>query len=144
MYKRQDIKFEMKDKDELIFKRYLQLNPDVAVKFSNDIAQKEDISISVEYNALYNFIRHIVFNIEGKEIRGPYWVRIEDDGPGKFFSVLGALSKMWREGVRIRPRHALIKLLFNARNIISFVQEQQVEDEEQQNVRISGNVVLEK
>jgi len=56
--------------------------------------------------------------MEGDRIYGPNWVRIEgEDGPGKFFSVVGAVSKMWREGVTIKPRYALFKLLFNSKNL---------------------------
>ena len=64
------------------------------------------------------------YTMEGDRIEGPQWVFIEDhEGPGKFFSALGAISKMWREGITIKPRYALLKMFFNSGDLIGLMRE---------------------
>jgi len=117
-----DVKLELRDKEDQVVLKYFQINPDVIVKFVDSIEGKPDISVKVEYNALYDFINYVSYETEGDKIKGPHWVHMRDDGgPGKFFSVVGAVRKAWREGVTIKPRHALLKLLFNSRSIIGLM-----------------------
>lgn len=143
-----DIKLELEDEEGSIVKKYLQINEDVAVKMSDQIEGKEDISVNVDFNVLYNFINYVSFTMEGDEIKGPYWVEMRDNGgPGKFFSVLGAISKMWREGVKINPRYALLKLFFNSKTIISLMSESQGDMEnyeKEEAAKVTGDAVLEK
>jgi hypothetical protein len=110
----------LKEKDgEFEVLKYLQINPDVAVQIVDSIEERPDISVEVNYDVLYDFINYMSYKMEGDRIQGPHWVRVEDEGgPGKFFSALGAISKMWREGVSIKPRFALIKLLFSTKDLV--------------------------
>ena len=128
-----DVKLELSGAEgNFTVKKYLQINPDVIIRFSDSIGDKEDISVELDYNSLYNFVNYIVKETGGDEIRGPYWVNIEDQGgPGKFFSVIGAMSKMWKEGVTIKPRYALLKILFNTKNIIGIVASGETESDYQ-------------
>ena len=83
------------------------------------------------------------YEMESDKIKGPNWVRIEGEGgPGKFFSVVGAVSKMWKEGVTIKPRYALLKLLFNSKNIIELISGADNSDSYKgETVKISGEVI---
>ncbi|HDZ60560.1 MAG TPA: hypothetical protein ENH46_02530 [Candidatus Pacearchaeota archaeon] len=143
-----DVKLELKEEQEEGFsiKKYLQINPDVIIKFSDQIEEKPDISVEVDYNTLYNFISYMSYEMEGDRIEGPHWVWIEDkEGPGKFFSVVGAVSKMWREGVTIKPRYALLKLFFNSKNIISLIRGvDSNKDYEGEKVKMSGEFIEER
>jgi hypothetical protein len=118
-----DVKLELKDKEENVILKYLQINPDVAVKLVDSIEEDPDISIEIEYDVLYDFISYISYEKEAERIYGPRWVHIGTvGGPGDFFGVLGAVSKMWREGITIKPRYALLKLLFNSKSVIQLMQ----------------------
>ena len=125
-----DIRLELVDEEDKIVEKYLQINPDVAIKISNEIIEDPDISIEVKYDTLYNFINYITYTEESNRINGPNWVKIqENEGPGKFFSILGAVSKMWKEGVTIKPRYALLKMFFSAKEIAGLLsQESQSND----------------
>jgi hypothetical protein len=126
-----DVMIELVDAEDnsIVAKKYMKINPDVAVKIDDDMPEKEDISITIDYDVLYNFITYMNLKVEGDRIEGPHWVHIDEkDGPGNLFSVIGAVSKMWREGVKIRPRYALFKMFFNTKDIVSLMQE--AEDDE--------------
>lgn len=147
-----DVKLEMLDEKNTIVKKYLQINPDVAVKITDELEEgKPDVSVSIDFNILYNFITYMSYTMEGDKIQGPHWVHVDEGGPGKVFSALGAISKLWREGITIKPRHALFKLFFNTKDIISLATEAQIESssseygkEEGKEVKINANVVLDK
>jgi len=115
-----DIGLELIENKSSVIRKYLRVNPEVAVKIVDELGEgeKPDISIEVDYAVLYDFISYMSYEMEGDKIYGPHWVRVEGEGgPGEFFSVVGAVSKMWREGVTIKPRYALLKLLFNSKNL---------------------------
>jgi hypothetical protein len=117
-----DVKLELKEEEGEIVKKYLTINPNVTVQFFDEIDRNPDISIEVDYNVLYDFIKYMSYEMEGDRIRGPRWVQIDyQSGPGKFFSTIGSMSKMWKEGVTIKPRRALLKLLFNSPEIIGLM-----------------------
>ena len=118
-----DVKLELEQEDsDFAVLKYLQINPDVAIQMVDEIDDRPDISIKVDYDVLHNFISYMVYEMEGDKIRGPHWVWIEgDEGPGKFFSALGAISKMWKEGVTIKPRFALVKMLFSTGDLIELM-----------------------
>lgn len=138
-----DVKLELIEEDENIILKYLQINPEVTVKISDEIPEDTDISITIDYDTLYNFITYISYTMEGDRIEGPRWVFIEDrEGPGKFFSVLGAVSKMWREGITIKPRYALLKMFFNAGDIIQLMGESEsIDYQKDDSVKISGQAI---
>jgi len=146
-----DVKLYLYDGDETVIKKYLQVNKEDVIKISDSIDGKEDISINVDYKSLYWLIHYFNYNLGGNEIKGPYWVgvKINEGGPGQFFSVVGALSKFWREGVKIQPRYAILKMFFNVKDISSLIQESQSSgssepQKEMQTIKATGNVVLEK
>lgn len=117
-----DVKLELIDNEDVIIVKYLQVNPDVAVKIGDELDEKPDISIKIDYDVLYNFISYMNYEIDGGRIYGPHWVWVEGgDGPENFFGMIGAVSKMWREGITIKPRQALLKLLFNSKNLIGLI-----------------------
>lgn len=116
-----DVNIEMIDENNTVVRKYMHINPDVAIEVSDNTTEKEDITITIDYNVLYDFINYMSFTMEGDEIRGPNWVYLEEGGPGKFFSVIGALSKFWREGVEIKPRRALFKLFFSTGDVVSLI-----------------------
>lgn len=144
-----DVKLYLYDGDEAVIKKYLQVNKEDVIKISDSIEGKEDISINIDYNSLYWLIRYLNYNLGGNEIKGPYWVAVRiDEGPGKFFSVVGALSKFWREGVKIQPRYAILKMFFNVKDISSLIQESQSSgssepQKEMQTIKATGDVILE-
>jgi hypothetical protein len=114
-----DVMLELKDEQDQIVLKYFQVNPNVTVRIVDSIEEKPDISVEIEYDALYDFISYISYEIDGDKIKGPNWVHMTDrSGPGKFFGVIGAIRKAWREGVTIKPRYALLKLLFNSKNVM--------------------------
>jgi hypothetical protein len=144
-----DVKLELKDEQDQIVLKYFQVNQDVIVKIVDSIEEKPDISVEVEYNALYDFISYISYEMGGGEIKGPHWVHVGGrGGPGNVFGVVGALSKMWREGVTIKPRYALLKLLFNSKTIIGLLGSSSSRIEtsyyEGETVKISGEVIEQK
>lgn len=143
-----DVKMRLREKDgDFDIEKYLQINPDAAVKLSDAIEEKEDISIEVDYDVLYNLIKNMHTKFEGEKIKGPYWVRIEEDsGPGEFFSVLGAVSSAWKEGVKITPRYALIKLFFNAKSLKELLLggSSTPQDTGKEQVKMSGEAVSER
>ena len=145
-----DVKLYLYDGDEAVIKKYLRVNKEDVIKISDSIEGKEDISINVDYNSLYWLIHYFNRNLGGNEIKGPYWVGVRiDEGPGKFFSVVGALSKFWREGVKIQPRYAILKMFFNVKDISSLIQESQSsssseQSKETQVIKATGDVILEK
>jgi len=142
-----DVKLELAEEDENIVLRYLQINPQVIIKISEEVPEDTDISIKVDYNTLYNFINYMSYTLESDRIEGPRWIHIEEDeGPGKFFSVLGAVSKMWREGITIKPRYALLKMFFNAGDIINLIggAEGSETNDKNEGVKMSGNAILTK
>jgi len=117
-----DVRLELIENKSSVINKYLRINPDVAVKIVDELGEDEgpDISIEVDYGVLYNFVSYISYEMEGDKIYGPHWVRVEgEDGPGKVFSVIGSISKMWREGVTIKPRYALLKVLFNSKVLMA-------------------------
>ena len=140
-----DVRLELRDKEDQVVLKYFQVNPDVIVKIVDFIEEKPDIFIEIEYNALYDFISYMSYETGGENIKGPYWVRTGNDGgPGNFFSVVGAVRKAWKEGVTVKPRYALLKLLFNSKNIIGLMSSGQIESgvySEMETVKISGEVV---
>lgn len=137
-----DVKLELKDEQDQIVLKYLQVNPDVIVKITDSVEDKPDISIEVEYDVLYDFISYMSYEMEGDKIKGPHWVYVEDeDGPGKFFSVVGAVRKAWKEGVTIKPRYALLKLLFSSKDIVGLISGGDEESYEGETVKISGEVI---
>jgi hypothetical protein len=138
-----DVRLELKDEDDQIVLKYFQVNPDVTVKFVDSIEGKPDISIDIEYNALYDFISYVSYGQDRNQIKGPNWVHVGNrGGPGNFFGIVGAFRKAWREGITIKPRSALLKLLFNSRNIIGLLGSGDVESTYQgETVTISGEVV---
>ncbi len=139
-----DVKLELKDDQDQIVLKYLQVNKDVIVRIVDSIEENPDISIEIEYNALYDFISYISYGAEGNQIKGPYWVRTGNSGGlGNFFGIIGAVRKAWREGVTIKPRYALLKLLFNSKDIIGLLSNSNIESSSYQGetVRISGGVI---
>lgn len=117
-----DVMLELKEEQGQIVKKYLTINPNVTVQFFDEIDREPDISIEVDYDVLYDFIKYMNYEMEGGNIRGPHWVRVDNrEGPGKVFSALGAMSKLWEEGVTIKPRRSLLKLLFNSPEIIGLM-----------------------
>jgi hypothetical protein len=138
-----DIKLELVEENENIVLKYLQINPEVTIKISDEIPEDTDISIEIDYNTLYNFITYMSYTMEGDKIEGPRWVFIENrEGLGKFFGTLGAVSKMWREGIVIKPRYALLKMFFNAGNIIQLISESESTDYQEDNsIKISGKAI---
>ena len=137
------MKLELRDKEDQVVLKYFQVNPDVIVKIVDSIEDEPDISVEIEYDALYDFISYITYEIDGGEIKGPRWVHMQSSsGPGKFFGVIGAVKKAWREGVTIKPRYALLKLLFNSKNIIGLISSGNAEASyyEGETVKVSGNV----
>jgi len=141
-----DVKLNLNEDDgDFVINKYLQINPDVVIKVTDSIDEKEDISIEVDYASLYNFINYIDKQTQGEEIRGPHWVYIEDqEGPGKFFSIVGAMSKFWKEGITIKPRYALLKLVFNSKNIMGIISQGNLEQDYQgQTTKISAEVIRE-
>ena len=95
---------------------------------------------------MYDFFSYISYEIGGGEIKGPYWVHTSSvGGPGKFFGVVGAVRKAWREGVTVKPRYALLKLLFSSKDIIGLMGSGNVETSyyEGETVKISGKVIEE-
>jgi len=118
-----DVQLTLKNKEgDFEVKKYLKINPDVVFKLSDSIEESPDISVDIDYDVLYNFVTYMTNKFDGEKIEGPYWVQIdENSGPGNFFSALGAISKAWKEGVTIKPRYALIKLLFNVKDISQLV-----------------------
>lgn len=143
-----DVMLELKDDQDQIVLKYLQINPDVIVSVVNSIEEKHDISIEIEYDALYDFISYVSYEIDGGRIKGPNWVYVgEGEGPGKVFGIIGAVRKVWREGVTIKPRYALLKLLFNSKNIIGLLSgtsESESNSYGGETVKISGEVVEQK
>ena len=139
-----DVRLELVDEEGSIAKKYLQINPDVAVIVTDvEPEDDEDISITIDYDLLYGFINYITFEIEGDKIQGPHWVNIDDDGgPGQFFSIVGGLSKLWREGVKIRPRYALFKMFFNTGDIISLMKESESSSDYSNNVDITEEPII--
>ncbi|MFH0752040.1 MAG: hypothetical protein V1914_00400 [archaeon] len=121
-----DIKLELNEKDIPVILKYLQINPDVVFTLSDQINENPDISVTIDYDSLYNFINYMTFQMEGRDIQGPHWVHTDQGGPGKFFSALGAISKFWREGVTIKPRYSLLKIIFNSKTLISIMGESEV------------------
>ena len=119
---------------------------ETTIKISDEVPEKTDISIEIDYDTLYNFITYMSYTMEGDRIEGPRWVYIEDhEGPGKFFSVIGAVSKMWREGITIKPRYALLKMFFNAGDIIGLMKESGTANyQEDTSTKISGQAILTK
>jgi len=117
-----DVELELREEAGEIVKKYLTINPNVTVQFFDEIDRDPDISIEVDYDVLYDFIKYMNYEMEGGSIRGPHLVWVGDQGgPGKIFSTLGAMSKLWKEGVTIKPRHSLLKLLFNSPEIIGLM-----------------------
>ena len=117
-----DVKLELKDEQDQVVLKYFQVNPNVTVKFVDSIEGEPDISVEIEYNALYDFISYISYEKDGGQIKGPQWVHMGSrGGPGNFFGIIGAIRKAWREGVTITPRYALLKLLFNSNDIIGLI-----------------------
>lgn len=142
-----DVRLELKDEQDQVVLKYFRVNPDVIVRIVDSIEEKPDISIEVEYNALYDFISYISYGIDGDQIKGPRWVHMGGrGGPGNFFGVIGAVRKAWKEGVTIKPRYALLKLLFNSKNIIGLLGTSRIESSsyEGETVKISGEVVEQK
>ncbi len=117
-----DVELELREEAGEIVKKYLTINPNVTVQFFDEIDRDPDISIEVDYDVLYDFIKYMNYEMEGGSIRGPHCVQVGDQGgPGKIFSTLGAMSKLWKEGVTIKPRRSLLKLLFNTPEIIGLM-----------------------
>ncbi len=142
-----DVKLELKDEQDQVVLKYFQVNPDVIVKIVDSIEDKPDISVEVEYDALYDFISYISYEMDGGEIKGPRWVHMGGSGgPGKVFGVIGAVRKAWREGVTIKPRYALLKILFNSKNMIGLMGTSRIESSYYggETVKISGEVVEQK
>ena len=142
-----DVKLELRDKEDQVVLKYFQVNPDVIVKIVDSIEEEPDISVEIEYDALYDFISYITYEIDGGEIKGPRWVHMQSSsGPGKFFGVIGAVKKAWKEGVTIKPRYALLKLLFNSKNIIGLFESGSVEASyyEGETVEVNEEVVEQK
>lgn len=127
-------------------KKYLEINPEVAIRISDTIENKADISIDVDYDVLYNFIRQMTSKFEGDRIEGPYWVQVNEEnrGPGNLFSAIGLISKAWREGVTVKPRYALIKLFFSAKDVMGFLSESSQPSNIDDGTTITGGVVLER
>ncbi|MCD4771542.1 hypothetical protein K8R30_03960 [archaeon] len=142
-----DVKLELTEEDENIVLRYLQINPEEIVKISEEIPEDIDISVKIDYDTLYNFINYMSYTMESDRIEGPRWIHIEEDGgPGKLFSVIGAVSKMWREGITIKPRYALLKMFFNAGDIVNLISgtEGPETNDKNEGVKMSGNAILTK
>jgi hypothetical protein len=142
-----DVRLELKDKEENIVLKYFQINPDVVVKIVDSIEEKPDISVEIEYDALYDFISYMSYEQGGDDIKGPRWVHMSGgSGPGKFFGTIGAVKKMWGEGVTIKPRYALLKLLFNSKSLIGLIGSSNSGPiyYQEETVKISGKVVEEK
>ena len=118
-----DVKLTLKDDNgNFEVNKYLRINPNVIFRLSDSIEESPDISVDLNYDVLYNFMKYMIKKSDGEKIEGPQWVQIQDDsGIGNFFSVLGAVSKAWKEGVTIKPRYALIKLLFNVKDISQLI-----------------------
>jgi len=141
-----DIKLNLKEKEgDFEILRYVKINPEDIIGIGEEEI-KTDISIEIDFDVLYNFIISMSKRFEGEKINGPYWVQIhEDDGPGNFFGVIGSVSKAWREGITIKPKYALIKLFFNAKDITDFMNSGEAPVSESKNLnKISGEVILEK
>jgi len=117
-----DVLLELKEEQGQVVKKYLTINSNVTIQFFDEIDRNPDISIEVDYDLLYDFIKYMNYEMEGGRIRGPQWVHVGNQGgPGKFFSTLGAMSKLWKEGVTIKPRRSLLKLLFNSPEILGLM-----------------------
>lgn len=139
-----DVKLELKDEQDQVVLKYFQVNPDAIVRIVDSIEENPDISVEVEYNVLYDFISYISYEMDGEIIKGPHWVYTSSgSGPGKFFGIVGAVKKAWREGVTIKPRYALLKLLFNSKNVIGLISSSSIESDyyEGETVKISGEVI---
>jgi len=143
-----DVRLEIKDEQDQVVLKYFQVNPDVIVKIVDSIEEEPDIFVEIEYDALYDFISYISYESGGDEIKGPRWVYMGgvSGGPGKFFGFIGAVRKAWREGVTIKPRYALLKILFNSKNIIGLMGTSNIESSNYggETVKISGATVEQK
>jgi len=142
-----DVQLSLKEsRGDFEVKKYLQINPDVILRISDFINESSDISIEMDYDVAYNFVSYMINKFDGEKIEGPFWVQIEEDsGPANLFSALGAISKAWKEGVTIKPRYALIKLLFNVKDIsqlMSGPSKSSSIDSQNKQIKISGKAVL--
>ena len=142
-----DVQLSLKESGgDFEVKKYLQINPDVILRISDFINESSDISIEMDYDVAYNFVSYMINKFDGEKIEGPFWVQIEEDsGPANLFSALGAISKAWKEGVTIKPRYALIKLLFNVKDIsqlMSGPSKSSSIDSQNKQIKISGKAVL--
>lgn len=121
-----DIKFELIEEGEAIITKYLTINTEDILMFKNDLNNNavEDISISINYYSLYDFINYMRMLGEEK-INGPNWVDVqgEEFDFGQVLGVIGAISKFWREGVNIMPRYALFNLMFTVFDMVDFAQQ---------------------
>jgi len=122
-----DIKLEMVQDGNTVVKKYLQINEDVVVHVTDNIKEKEDFSIEIDFNVFHEFMTYMSLVMDGNRIEGPRWVYVEQDGAGMFFGFIGAVSKMWREGVKIKPRFALFKIFFSVKDIFSLMREQGID-----------------
>lgn len=145
-----DVKLELLEQDTSLIRKFIQVNPDVAFRISDEITEKPDISVSIDFDVLYDFMHYVQYTVEGNEIKGPYWVYIEDESPGRFFSILGAVSRMWRKGVTISPRYALFKLFFSMKDLIELMEEAKTESANyeansgRKQVKITAEAILER
>lgn len=143
-----DVKLKLSEAEgDFEISRYLEINPEDAVKIGSEEI-KTDISIEVDFDILYDFIISMTKMEDGNRIEGPYWVQVhEREGPGNLLSVIGLVSKAWREGVTIKPKYALIKMFFSAKDIMAFMTSGDAMMEEESSVgesKISGEVVLDR
>ncbi|MBD3312017.1 hypothetical protein GF352_01000 [archaeon] len=117
-----DINLRLFSGEEDLINKYLSINPEEVISFSDE-AVSADISISVNYDSLYKLLSYIA-TMQSSTINGPGWVNLDQGGPsfGQVMGVIGALSKFWREGVAITPRHALLTLLFNVLDMFNLAQ----------------------
>ncbi len=122
-----NIMLELNDGEEELLKKYVRINVNDTIKFSDNEPEEMDISISVDYDALYEFMSYMQ-SMESERIRGPNWIEgkeggREEDGFGKFLGALGAVLRFWRTGVNISPPQAILKLILNIFDVVNFIQE---------------------
>ena len=143
-----DVKLNLQEENgDFNLVKYLRINPDIAIQFTEELDEDPDISVNIDYDSLYDFIIYMTTKFEGDKIEGPYWVNIEEDkGPGDFFGALGAISKFWREGITITPKYSIIRLFFDLNDFIELMALDDSTDSlgEDKGIKITGEAISER
>ena len=114
-----DFELILQDDNEIIANRYVSINEDVIIKFSEQSINDIDFTATIEFDDLYDFLGRLSY-MDSQQIRGPAWSTKRS--PMMVGERIGLLFDFWST-FSIEPWTTKVRLTTRIRNIVNFLQE---------------------